>query len=33
MDRCAEETPAVLDVGAGHVAACHLNDSRIRVIA
>ncbi|HEX6515011.1 MAG TPA: ABC transporter ATP-binding protein [Nocardioidaceae bacterium] len=33
FDRCTDETPLVLEVGADHTAACHLNDSRMRVIA
>ena len=29
FDRCVTETPALLDVAAGHRAACHLNDVRV----
>ena len=29
FDRCVTETPALLDVAAGHRAACHLNDARV----
>ncbi len=29
FDRCATETPALLNVAAAHRAACHLNDSRV----
>ena len=29
FDRCVTETPALLNVAAGHRAACHLNDARV----